>query len=133
MEATPDIGPTFYPCLTYRDAKSAMSWLNEAFGFKVLAMYEADDGRVEHAEMSFETGVVMLGSVKNHDLNETPGLGLTYIACRDPERLLAKAKAAGATVIRDLVETDYGSQDFIVADPEGNQWSFGTFRPVPEN
>ena len=133
MEATPEIGPTFYPCLTYRDAKAAMAWLNEAFGFKVLAMYEADDGHVEHAEMSFETGVVMLGSVKNHDLNETPGLGLTYIACRDPERLLAKAKAAGATVIRELVETDYGSQDFIVADPEGNQWSFGTFRPVPEN
>ena len=66
------------------------------------------------------------------EATEAQRLGLTYIACRDPERLLAKAKSAGATVIRDLVETDYGSQDFIVADPEGNQWSFGTFRPVPE-
>lgn len=133
MEETSVVGPTFYPCLTYRDAKAAMEWLHEAFGFKVLALYEGEGGRVEHAEMSFETGVVMLGSIKNQDLNESPGMGLTYIACREPDRLLSKARAAGAQVIRDIIETDYGSRDFIVADPEGNQWSFGTFRPVAED
>lgn len=40
----------------------------------------------------------------------------------------ARAVAAGATMVRELVETDYGSLDFAVRDPEGNIWSFGTYR-----
>ena len=31
----------------------------------------------------------------------------------------------------DLHETDYGSRDFAVRDPEGNRWSFGTYRGEP--
>ena len=27
--------------------------------------------------------------------------------------------------------TDYGSRDFAVRDPEGNRWSFGTYRGEP--
>ena len=28
-----------------------------------------------------------------------------------------------------LTDLDYGSRDFSVRDPEGNLWSFGTYRP----
>jgi uncharacterized glyoxalase superfamily protein PhnB len=28
-----------------------------------------------------------------------------------------------------LTDTDYGSRDFAVRDPEGNHWYFGTYRP----
>ena len=35
------------------------------------------------------------------------------------------------TVIRPLASTDYGSQEFAVRDPEGNAWSFGTYRGEP--
>jgi uncharacterized glyoxalase superfamily protein PhnB len=45
--------------------------------------------------------------------------------------LFARATAAGATVLRELHETDYGSRDFAVRDPEGNLWSFGTYRGEP--
>jgi uncharacterized glyoxalase superfamily protein PhnB len=31
--------------------------------------------------------------------------------------------------VHGLVDTDYGSRDFSVRDPEGNLWSFGTYRP----
>ena len=30
-----------------------------------------------------------------------------------------------------LHDTDYGSRDFAVRDPEGNRWSFGTYRGEP--
>jgi uncharacterized glyoxalase superfamily protein PhnB len=33
-------------------------------------------------------------------------------------------------VALDLMETDYGSRDFTLRDPEGNVWAFGTYRPV---
>jgi hypothetical protein len=28
-------------------------------------------------------------------------------------------------------DTDYGSRDFAARDPEGNRWSFGTYRGEP--
>lgn len=28
-------------------------------------------------------------------------------------------------------DTDYGSRDFAAQDPEGNRWSFGTYRGEP--
>jgi len=30
------------------------------------------------------------------------------------------------------MDTDYGSRDFTVRDPEGNLWAFGTYRPAVE-
>jgi uncharacterized glyoxalase superfamily protein PhnB len=38
--------------------------------------------------------------------------------------------SAGAEVLGELSEKDYGSRDFSVMDPEGNVWSFGTYRPA---
>ena len=48
-----------------------------------------------------------------------------------PDELFARAAAAGAEVLMDLHDTDYGSRDFAVRDPEGNRWSFGTYRGEP--
>ena len=45
----------------------------------------------------------------------------------DPDPLFARAVAAGAVVLREPEDTDYGSRQFIVRDPEGNVWSFGTW------
>jgi uncharacterized glyoxalase superfamily protein PhnB len=38
-------------------------------------------------------------------------------------------RAAGATIERELSDQDYGSREFTARDPEGNLWSFGTYRP----
>jgi uncharacterized glyoxalase superfamily protein PhnB len=34
-----------------------------------------------------------------------------------------------ATIERELTDQDYGSREFTARDPEGNLWSFGTYRP----
>jgi uncharacterized glyoxalase superfamily protein PhnB len=31
--------------------------------------------------------------------------------------------------VRDLQDTDYGSREYAARDPEGNEWSFGTYQP----
>ena len=49
-----------------------------------------------------------------------------YVVCTDPDALYARAVAAGATVVRELRDEDYGSRDFAVRDLEGNLWAFGT-------
>jgi uncharacterized glyoxalase superfamily protein PhnB len=32
--------------------------------------------------------------------------------------------------VRELTDQDYGSREFAARDPEGNLWSFGTYRPA---
>ena len=56
-----------------------------------------------------------------------PGNDAVYVVCDDPDALFARATAAGAEVVRGLVDEDYGSRGFTVRDPEGNLWSFGTY------
>ena len=57
------------------------------------------------------------------------GGGLVYVAVDDVDSLYERARGAGADVALELMDTDYGSRDFTLRDPEGTLWSFGTYRP----
>jgi uncharacterized glyoxalase superfamily protein PhnB len=122
-----------WPNLTYRDARAGIAFLIEAFGFVEAAAYARDDdaGVVEHAELRWPPGGgVMLGSAGKDDGpygQRAPGNDAVYVVCTDPDGLLARATAAGATLVRDIADEDYGSRGFTVRDPEGNLWSFGTY------
>ena len=61
---------TVIPSLRYRDALAAIDWLCRAFGFEKHAVY-ADDRVVEHAQLSFGHGMIMLGSVDNSSVGQT--------------------------------------------------------------
>ena len=49
----------------------------------------------------------------------------------DVDAVYRRATAAGAEIIAEPHDTDYGSHDFAARDPEGNRWSFGTYRGEP--
>ena len=57
-----------------------------------------------------------------------PGTFAVYVVTDNPDALHDRAIAAGATLVRGLNDTDYGSREFSVQDPEGNRWTFGTYR-----
>jgi len=54
-----------------------------------------------------------------------------YVVTDEPDALCQRCTDAGAEIIRPLEDTDYGSRDFAIRDPEGNRWSFGTYRGEP--
>ncbi|MDQ6781600.1 MAG: VOC family protein, partial [Candidatus Eremiobacteraeota bacterium] len=88
--------------------------------------YTGEDGTVHHAELSLNADMIMLGS------GSADGRSAVYIAldtAADVDALYARAKSAGADITRELNDTDYGSHEFGVRDPEGHGWSFGTYRP----
>ncbi len=120
-----------WPTLSYADAPAAIRFLVEAFGFEETAVHPGEtEGTVAHAELRWPGGGgVMLGSVRADSVaaDLPPGVGSIYIVVDDPDALFERARAAGATVVRGLVDTDYGSRDFSVRDPEGVYWSFGTY------
>jgi uncharacterized glyoxalase superfamily protein PhnB len=125
--------PTVWPILAYRDARAAISFLTDAFGFEERAAYARDDDPsiIEHGEMRWPLGGgIMFGSAGKDDSpfgQRAPGNDSVYVVCDDPDGLFERAVAAGAEVVRGLVDEDYGSRGFTVRDPEGNLWSFGTY------
>lgn len=122
-----------WPILTYRDARAAIAFLKEAFGFEEVAAYarEDDPSIIEHAEMRWPLGGgIMFGTAGKDDSAfgaRQPGNDSVYVVCDDPDGLFERATAAGATVVLGLKDEDYGSRGFTVRDPEGNLWSFGTY------
>jgi uncharacterized glyoxalase superfamily protein PhnB len=116
--------------LAARNARALIDFYVEAFGFTISALYGEGD-RVDHCEILWPLGGgVMLGdeSTDGGDGSLTAGTFGAYVVTDNPDALHDRAIAAGATLMRALNDTDYGSREFAVKDPEGNRWSFGTYR-----
>jgi uncharacterized glyoxalase superfamily protein PhnB len=126
------------PALRYRDAQAAIDWLCNVLGFVRRAVYPGSDNTIGHAELTLNGGMIMLGSHKDDEYGKgfkSPGdLGnietrSAYVVVKDADAVYARAQAAGAPVIRPIQNTDYGSREFTVKDPEGHSWSVGTYDP----
>ena len=127
--------PQVWPTLRARDALALIRFLVDVLGFEETAVY-ADGDTVHHAELSWPLGGgIMLGSARPDDSTDhwpvQPGTFGAYVVTDDPDALHDRVKAANAEIISELHDTDYGSRDFAIKDPEGNRWSFGTYRGEP--
>ncbi|MDP6805178.1 MAG: VOC family protein [Rhodospirillales bacterium] len=129
---------TVIPALRYRDAPAAIDWLCRAFGFERHLVVEGDDGVILHARLSFGSGMVMLGSVREgaHDSMmiqpaDTGGseTQCPYVVVADADAHFARALAAGAEVVMEVADQDYGGRLYTCRDPEGHIWNFGTYDP----
>ena len=121
--------PTVFPTLSYDDADAALDFLVQAFGAEQHAAYRTDDGAIRHAEIRLGNGIVMFGSA-GADATATGGAGGgIYVVISDPDAHCARARNAGAEIVRELEDTDYGSREYSARDPEGNMWHFGTYQP----
>jgi uncharacterized glyoxalase superfamily protein PhnB len=129
---------TVIPAMRYRDAPAAIEWLCRALGFERRAVYLADEKTVAHAELTFGNGMIMIGSVTNgtpySDLVRQPGdvggeTQSPYLVVADCAAVYERAKAAGAEMVFDLEEKDYGGKGFTCRDIEGHVWSVGEYDP----
>ena len=120
-----------WPCLNYRDAPAAVDFLTAAFGLVVESIHRTGD-HAEHAELAFpEGGAVMLGSAASDGSpfeRLSTGASGVYVVTDDPAAVYERATRAGAQLVRELRDEPHGSRAFVVADVEGNLWSFGTYR-----
>ena len=125
-----------WPTLRARDARSLIRYLVEVFGFEETAVFgEADD--VHHAQLSWPPGGgIMMGSARDDGPDGwalQPGTFGAYVVTDDIDALYERVQKAGGDVFRPLAATSYGSTEFAVRDPEGNLWSFGTYRGEPRD
>ena len=127
--------PQVWPTLRARDARALIRFLVDVVGFEETVVY-GDGDRVEHAQLSWPLGGgVMLGSVRESDgangMPTQPGTFGAYVVADEIDALHARVAGAGAEVTSPPHDTEYGSRDFAIRDPEGNRWSFGTYRGEP--
>ena len=126
------------PTLKYEDAASAIEWLCKAFGFNKHLVVEGETGHIEHAQLTFGNGMIMLGSARETEFDnfqKTPravgGVGTQspYIIVSDVDSHHARSLEAGAKVVLQPEDQDYGGRAYSCLDLEGNLWNFGSYNP----
>lgn len=124
--------PNVWPTLRADNARALIDFLVAAFGFTETVAYE-QDGVILHAQLDWpEGGGIMLGDMRpDAQWAKQPGTSSCYVVTADVDALHARASAAGAEILEGPVDRDYGSRDIVTRDPEGNIWSFGTYRGAP--
>lgn len=141
MKKTPQGWPRISSAVFYDDAAKAIDWLCDAFGFEVRLKVEGEGGRIEHSELEFGEGLIMVGeSGGKSDRDEK-------LPCKSPRQVggvntqtlclfvddvdahCEHARRAGATIAEVPKTTDYGEdywsdRTYRAVDPEGHQWFF---------
>ncbi len=129
---------TVIPTLRYEDAPAAIEWLCEAFGFEKHLVVPGESGTIAHAQLVFGNGMIMLASALDREfdkLQKSPNaIGSVpsqspYIILEDADKHYARAVAAGAEIVMNIKDEDYGGRGYSCRDPEGHIWNFGTYDP----
>ena len=135
---TPTGAAAVIPTLRYRDGRAAIDFLCRAFGFQEHLVVPDASGAVAHAQLVHGNGMVMLGSARNnafHELVQSPaesgavGSQSAYVHVTDVDAHYTRAKAAGARIVIDIQDNDYGGRGYSCQDPEGHVWNFGSYDP----
>jgi uncharacterized glyoxalase superfamily protein PhnB len=139
MKPTPSDWPRLSSSVFYQDAAAAIDWLCDAFGFEVRLKVEGDNGRIEHSELTYGEGLIMVGqespasdrlwkrsmrSPKSLDGACTQSI---MFFVDDAEAHCAHARARGAHIVEEPATHDYGEdywtdRSYGARDPEGHVW-----------
>ncbi|WP_299549938.1 VOC family protein [Seonamhaeicola sp.] len=131
-------GSVIIPTMRYKDAPTAIEWLCTAFGFEKHLIVPGENGTITHAQLSFDNAMIMLGSENDNEygkLLRTPkalngfNTQAPYIVVEDVDAHYQRAIAAGAKIVLDIKDEDYGGRGYSCQDPEGYLWNFGSYNP----
>jgi uncharacterized glyoxalase superfamily protein PhnB len=137
MKPTPPGWPRIAPSLYYAEPRAAIDWLCKAFGFELRLLVEGDGGSVEHSELSFGDGLIMVSGTKPDKFSyrkapsEVDGANtqslMVYVD--DIAAHCERARSAGATIIQEPETHDYGEDYWVdrsyeCRDVGGHHWWF---------
>jgi uncharacterized glyoxalase superfamily protein PhnB len=137
MKPTPEGWPRISSALYYDDAVKAIDWICDAFDFEVRLKIEDENGRIQHSELVYGDGLIMVGQTGREDRPQyrsplaVDGTN-TQALClcvEDVDAHCARARAAGATILMEPEDHDYGEEYWAdrvyeCVDPEGHHWYF---------
>ena len=138
MKPTPEGWPRLSVTVFYEDAAGAIDWLCRAFGFDVRLKVESDHGRIEHSELTYGEGLVMVGQsgarpgrqhVKSPQSVGGANTQSVMLFVDDVDAHCARARSAGARIFEEPAVHDYGAdfwadRSYGAVDVEGHHWWF---------
>lgn len=140
MKATPSGWPRISSSVYCRDPAEMIEWLCRAFGFEVRLKVEGEGGRIEHSELTYGEGLIMVGGERTGpasrwgvDMRSPRAAGCNtqglMVFVDDVDAHCAQARAAGARIVDEPSVHDYGEEYWAdraygAVDPEGHLWWF---------
>ena len=143
MRKPPEGWPRISSSLFYDDAAAAIDFLCKAFGFEIRLKVEGEGGSIEHSELDYGEGLIMVSSVPvraaRKENNPIPCASPKAIDGRVTQALCIhvdsadahrdRAEAAGAVIAMEPKTDDYGEEywadrSYRAIDPEGHHWWF---------
>jgi uncharacterized glyoxalase superfamily protein PhnB len=139
VKPAPADWPRLSSAVFYKDAAAAIDWLCNAFGFEVRLKVEGDNGRIEHSELTYGEGLIMVaqeslqsGRTWKNAMRSPKSLnGETtqsiMIFVDDADAHCANARRHGARIVEEPATHDYGAdhwsdRSYGALDPEGHMW-----------
>jgi uncharacterized glyoxalase superfamily protein PhnB len=122
----------------YRNAPEAIEWLCRVFGFEKHAVYSGPNHTILHSELTLGGGMIMLASLNDGPYSrfmkqpDEIGGAETWtinLIVDDADAVYARAKTAGAEILFDIEDKNYGGRGFTCRDLEGRIWNVGTYDP----
>lgn len=127
---------TIVPALSYADPNAAVVFLEAAFGFEPSLSVADTEGRIQHAELTYGSGRIMLGPMGWADWAKSPqavagaNTQCVHVEVSGIDAHCARARAAGAEILAEPADQFYGHRTYRARDREGHVWTFG--QPVRE-
>lgn len=113
----------------YRDPKTALKFLEAAFGFELTMLIEDEQGALVHSEMRFGNAAIMIGHEWSEDHKSPSSLGgkntqTVHIQIdSDVDAHCARARAAGFEILMEPATQFYGDRTYRARDVEGHIWT----------
>lgn len=126
------------PTMRYKDASKAIDWLCNAFGFEKHLIVEGDNNTIVHAQLTYGNSMIMLSSENENEygqLVKTPerlngnNTQVPYIVVEEIDAHYKNAVAAGAKILIEIKDEEYGGRGYTCKDTEGYIWNFGSYDP----
>jgi uncharacterized glyoxalase superfamily protein PhnB len=117
------------PYLLYEDCEAALDFLARAFGFEEVLRYTGEGGYVNHAEMKVgPAGRIYMGD-PGGDFEGPKRLGRATVGIYvevddDVDARCDRAREAGAAIVEEPTDQEYGERRFTAEDLEGHVWYF---------
>ena len=121
------------PSLRYKDGPAAVEWLCAAFGFEKHLVVPGPEGEIAHAQLIYRNSMIMLGSASDSFKVPSTEIGAEpqsiHVIVEDVDAHCGRARDAGAEILLEPTDQDYGGRLYSCRDLEQHLWNFGSYNP----